>query len=410
LSQQQTQPSPRPRLTIACENYRPERTATGQLIADLAEGLAPWFDVEVLTAQPKYNGTYRDQPGSEQRSGVQIRRLWSTRFRKESRLGRLANWLSFLGSLLLAITRRRDERTYLFVTNPPVAPWALLLSRARKQRSFVLVHDLYPDLAEAIGAVKTGGLVSRVFDAVNRSCFRRADGIVALGEDMRTRLTSKLGKGAPLHVIPNWADGALIAPAAKSSSEFATDIGLDNRFVFLYAGNLGLFQDLETLVDAVETLPALEVEPALVFVGDGGKRAVLEARARRSDRVFVHDFVPYKRLGDLYAAADVGLIALEPGVEKTNVPSKTYSILAAGKPFIAVCDGSRDLQALADDGCGICVPNQAARVAARMTALLFDPMARQSMGRRAREVFDERFSREAAIARYRDLLYPQEAI
>jgi glycosyltransferase involved in cell wall biosynthesis len=403
------QSPPRPSLTIVSENYRPERTSTGQLIADLAEGLTPWFDVEVLTAQPKYNGQYGHQPRAERTNSVRVRRLWTTRFRKESRLGRLANWLSFLGSLLLAMARRRDERTYLFVTNPPVAPWALLLARARKQRSFVLVHDLYPDLAEAIGVVKAGGFVSRVFDAVNRYCFRRAEGIVALGEDMRARLTSKLGKGTRLAVIPNWADGDLIAPAAKSSSEFAAANGLDNRFVFLYAGNLGLFQDLETLVDAVETLPALEVEPALVFVGDGGKRPALEARARGSDRVFVHDFLPYERLGDLYAASDVGLIALEPGVEKTNVPSKTYSILAAGRPFIAVCDGSTDLQALADDGCGVCVPNSAARVAARMISLMVDPMARQSMGRRAREVFEERFSREAAIARYRDLLYPQEA-
>jgi glycosyltransferase involved in cell wall biosynthesis len=403
------QSPPRLRLTIVSESYRPERTSTGQLIADLAEGLAPSFDVEVLTAQPKYNGQYSHQPRTEKTKGVRVRRLWSTRFRKESPVGRLANWLSFLGSLLLAMAQRRDERSYIFVTNPPVAPWALLLARARKQRSFVLVYDLYPDLAEAIGAVRSGGLVSRVFDAVNRYCFRRADGIVALGDDMRARLMSKLGGQARLHVIPNWADGALIAPAPKSSSEFAAANGLDDRFVFMYAGNLGLFQDLETLVDAVETLPALEVEPALVFVGDGGRRPVLEARARRSNRVFVHDFVPYERLGDLYAAADVGLIALEPGVEKTNVPSKTYSILAAGKPFIAVCDGSRDLQRLADDGCGICVPNHAARVAARMTGLLFDPMARQSMGHRAREVFEARFSREAAIARYRDLLYPQEA-
>jgi len=395
---------PKPNLTIVSESYWPERNSTGQLITELAESLTPWFDVEVLTAQPKYNGVYGHQPELETRNQTRVSRLWATRYRKESRLGRLCNWFSFFASLLFAVARRRGPRIYLFVTNPPVAPWALLLARALGQRTFVLVYDLYPDLAEAIGAVRRGGVWSKLFDAVNKYCFRRADGIIALGEDMRLRLTSKLRARAPIHVIPNWANGQLISPAPKHSSRFAAKAGLEDRFVFLYAGNLGLFQDLEALVRAVETLPALEVEPALVFVGDGGKRRRLEVLARASNRVSIHDFLPYEQLGDLYAAADVGLIALEPGVEKTNVPSKTYSILAAGKPFLAVCDSSTDLERLAEDGCGVCVPNDPDLVAAAMLSLMADPASRECMGRRAREVFDRCFSREAAIDRYRQLL------
>ena len=273
----------------------------------------------------------------------------------------------------------------------------------------MLVYDLYPDLAEAIGAVRRGGIMSKLFDAVNKYSFRRADAVIALGEDMRLRLASKLGARAPIHVIPNWANGALILPRPKHSSSFAASAGLEGRFVFLYAGNLGLFQDLETLVQAVEALPALEVEPALVFVGDGSKRPRIEALARTSNRVFVHDFVPYVELGDLYAAADVGLIALEPGVEKTNVPSKTYSIMAAGKPFLAVCESSTDLHSLADDGCGVCVQNDVYQVTQAMMSLMAVPNARECMGRRARDVFDNRFSRESAIDRYRTLLQSERS-
>ena len=393
----------KPRVAIVCENYWPEPASTGQLITELAESLVPWFRVEVLTAQPKYNGAYARQPGTAIRNGVKVTRSWASAFNKRSRFGRLSNWLSFLAGIVVAVALR-PSRTFLFVTNPPVAPWALLVARGLGRRSFVLVYDLYPDLAEAIGVVSGRGLVARAFDAVNKFCFRRADCVIALGSDMQQRLREKLGTDAEIQVIPNWANGELITPLPKLLSKFASENDLHDRFVFLYAGNLGLFQDLETLVEAVESLPRGEKEPALMFVGDGGKRTMLESLAQRSSRVYVHDYVPYEDLGDLYAAADVGLIALEPGVEKTNVPSKTYSILAARKPFLAVCASSSDLEALAEAGCGICVPNDAEAVSRAMAALMDDTTLADAMGRRGREVFEREFSREVAVRRYRKLL------
>ncbi len=147
-----------------------------------------------------------------------------------------------------------------------------------------------------------------------------------------------------------------------------------------------------------------EREPVLVFVGNGEKRQRVEELARGSMRVQVHDYVPYERLGDLYRAASVGLIALEPGVEQTNVPSKTYSIMAAGLPFLAVCSGSSDLTALDALGCGVCVPNDRDQVAAAMTRFLDDESYRSTAGAAARRTFEERFSRKAAVERYHRVL------
>jgi len=208
-------------------------------------------------------------------------------------------------------------------------------------------------------------------------------------------------------IIPNWADGGLIAPRGKCESDFARANGLEHRFVFLYAGNLGLFQDLETLIQAVESLPEHPSNPVLVFVGDGGKRPMVEAMAKGSKRVLIFDYLPYEQLGDLYASADVGMIALEPGVERTNVPSKTYSILAAGRPFVAVCTSSTDLEDLASEGCGVCTPNDVERVAQSMLEFMDEPQRAPTMGKRAREIFDRRFSRESTIEKYCQLLIPE---
>lgn len=395
--------SRRPRLTIVCENYWPEVASTGQLITELAEGLSADFAVEVLTAQPRYHGTYSRRPRRESRNGVTIRRLLCSRFSKSIPIGRLVNWLTFLASLCLAVTMRWRRRTYLIVTNPPTAPWAAVVTRALRQRTYILIYDLYPDLAEAVGAVTRGGALARAFDAVNRLSFRRANGLIALGRDMKARLQEKLGDAVRIDIIPNWADPDLVSPRDKTSSGFARRHGLTDRFVFLYAGNLGLFQDLETLVHAVHSLDGESRDATLVFVGDGGKRKTLERLARQSDRVHVFDYVRYEELGDLYAAADVGLIALEPGVEKTNVPSKTYSIMAAGRPFLAVASASSDLEALADKGCGVIVNNEPSSVAASMLRFLNDREDVAAKGRRARQVFVENYTKQAIIERYRQL-------
>ena len=400
---QLTRTGDRRRLTLVCENYWPEVASTAQLITELAEGLTHHFDVEVLASQPRYHGKYDTHPPDEVHNGVRIKRLWSTKFDKKRRLGRLANWFSFLASAALAVATRWKRQTYLFVTNPPTAPWVSLVTRLQRQRSFVLVHDLYPDLAIALGMLDSASPQAHAFDRLNVAALRAATGVVALGADMQDRLRAKLGSTARIEVIPNWADGDLITARPKSSSAFAVENELTDKTVFLYAGNLGLFQDLEVLVEAVEGLDRRS-KLRLVFVGDGRKRPVIEAAARRSERVMLFDYLPHERLGDLYAAADVGLIAIEPGVEMVNMPSKTYSILASGRPFIAVAGNSRDLHRLAGLGAGIVVGNEAAQVRDAMRTLHRDVALRRSMGANARQAYADNYTRARITAEYAELL------
>ena len=208
----------RPHLTIVCENYWPEVASTGQLITDLAEGLTRWFDVEVICAQPRYHGDYGRFPAAENHNGVRVRRIWSTRFDKKRTPGRLANWLSFAASAAFTIARRWRRQTYLFVTNPPTAPWCVLLTRAQRQRAFVLVHDLYPDLAQALGVVSEGSWKARFFDGMNIAAFRASQGVVSLSTNMQERLRGKLGASTPVSVIPNWANDKVISPLSKAES------------------------------------------------------------------------------------------------------------------------------------------------------------------------------------------------
>jgi glycosyltransferase involved in cell wall biosynthesis len=301
------------------------------------------------------------------------------------------------------VATRWQRQTYLFVTNPPTAPWASLVTRLQRQRSFVLVYDLYPDLAIALRVLDAASPFAQVFDKLNLAALRQADGVIALGADMQDRLRAKLGTNGHIHVIPNWANGNLLSPQGKQFSAFACENDLLDKTVFLYAGNLGLFQDLEVLIEAVEGMDKRS-KVRLVFVGDGGKRHLIEAAARRSDRILLFDYLPYSRLGDLYGAADVGMIAIEPGVEMVNMPSKTYSILASGRPFIAVANGSKELHRLAKLGAGLVVKNDAAAVRTAMRQLHRSSAQRHSMGEKARQIFDEDYARGRVLTSYAELL------
>ena len=168
--------------------------------------------------------------------------------------------------------------------------------------------------------------------------------MIALGETMRERLVS--GKGADpdkVAVIHNWADCAAIVPGPKRN-DFSVEQGLADTFVVMHSGNVGLSQSLDTLVDAAARLsryPDLEV----VVVGDGAKRAALEARARAQSLTNIR-FLPYQpksRLHESFAAADVFVVSLKAGLAGYIVPSKLYGILAAGRPYVAAVEDDSEV-------------------------------------------------------------------
>jgi colanic acid biosynthesis glycosyl transferase WcaI len=124
----------------------------------------------------------------------------------------------------------------------------------------------------------------------------------------------------------------------------------------MYAGNVGLSQSLDAVLAAAA---ALAYEENLVFVinGQGAKRPELERRARGMSNVVFVDLQPSERLPEVLAAADLHLVPLKKGLASTSVPSKTYSILAAGRPLIAAVDpGSEVDRIVTDSGAGFAVP------------------------------------------------------
>ncbi|HZA79673.1 MAG TPA: glycosyltransferase family 4 protein, partial [Acidimicrobiales bacterium] len=262
-----------------------------------------------------------------------------------------------------------------------------------------------------LGAI-TDPRVIRVASWLERWTYRHADAVTVLSDDLRDNLVAKIeGTVAdPLdrvRVIPNFVDTERIQPRDPEAGSYRREQGLVGKRVVMYAGNVGFSQSLDLLIGAARELAD---RPDVVFVinGGGSARPDLERQAAGLDNVRFVDFQPAERLADVLAAGDVHVVPLRRGLARSSVPSKTYSILAAGRPVLASVDeGTEVARVVEKAGAGVAVPpDDPEAFTAALTALLDDPDRARAIGAAGR-AFVERWASPAAVAERYETLFEE---
>ena len=385
-------------------SYWPDTGATGQLLTELAEDLVAkhGMDVTVVTGYPLAGG--EPLPSFETRNGVRIVRARGTTFSPRRFTGRATNYLTYFLSAVWAALRLPRQDVTIALTDPPIIGLAALAARPRHGVIF-FCQDIFPEVAGLLEDFHSP-LINALLERLNRFVVRRAVRIVALGDTMASRLIH--GKGADpakLTIIHNWADPSAIVPSAKTN-HFATAHGLASSFVLLHAGNIGLSQNLDVVIDAAALLkPRRDI--VILFIGDGNRRLALQSSAasRGLDNVRFLPFQPRDQLRWTYASSDVCLVSLKAGLAGYIVPSKLYPILAAGRPYIAAVEPLSEVAALTErHRCGVRVdPGDAVQLADAIRRLADQPGERDSMGARAR-LASELFSRDRQVAAHAQVI------
>lgn len=397
------------RVLFLTQFFYPEAAATAQLLTELAVELVKrGMTVTVYTSQPTYHERRR-LPRQEEFHGVRIVRLFSTRFDKQRLFGRMANGLTFFLTVLLRLLFSRGREPLLIVSTPPFLGWVgWLVWLIQRRRYVLLVHDVYPDVAIRLGYMKEGGIVARFWKALNRKMYRHAATVIVLGERMKQVVEYHIGNdGTPVKVIHNWADGQFIVPRHKEGNWFAQKYGLVGKTVVLYSGNLGLFHDLETLIEAADRLREVK-DVVFLFVGEGGKKKKLIRMVQQKGLRNV-EFLPYQPRDHLpysLPAGDIGVVTLERGVEGLCVPSKLYFYLAAGHAILALVGKDSEVADIIERcECGVRV--EQGDVEGVVNALMRwrdDPSLLKEMKTRARHCFERYFTKEQAVAKYYNIL------
>lgn len=395
-------------------SFYPDTAATGQLLTELCEDLvrAHGCRVSVVAGVPLLPapaGEIHQQHGlmfsREQYRGIEILRARGTRFSRRRFLGRFSNYLTYFLSACYAGLRLDRPDVIVALTDPPIVGLAAYLASRRFSAPLIMSYqDIFPEVARLLEDFHSQ-TVSSVLEAINRFLVRKADRVVALGSTMRAKLID--GKGADAArtlVIPHWADCSEIVAGEKRNA-FAEAHGLVDRFVVMHSGNIGLSQNLEGVVEAAACLKeAPDIQ--FIFIGDGVKRRALEDRVRSLGLRNVR-FLPYQpkeRLAESFAAADLFIVSLKPGLAGYIVPSKLYGILAAGRPYVAAVEEACEVAAITRRyDCGVLAdPQNPDDLARQILALYRDPGRARRLGLNARQAALE-FNRPRQVAAYYSL-------
>lgn len=409
MDQSRTQSGVGAAVTFVSQYFWPEETATADMLSGIAFGLAArGMGVSAIAGQPAYRRATR-LPRVLNERGLTVRRVPSTRCDKNRRIGRILNTVTFAASTFSVCQMGRRNAPLLAVTNPPLLPWVARSTKALRRTPYLLVvHDVYPQIAVALGHLRAGSWIERLWRRLNRWSYRGAARIIALGECMaevlRRELPPQLRENVV--VIPNWADGKNIQPFPRDGHPTLSEWRVKDQFVVQYSGNIGLFHEIETLVDAAARLRESNVR--FVFLGDGGQLPWLRetVEKRGLGNVTLLPFQPKERLPLTLTACDAGLVTLKEAATGLCVPSKFYGILAAGKPVIAVMNERCEVaQAVRRHRCGLVLePGNAEKLAAEIVRLQSDKVRLREMGRAARKAFDADYTVETATGRYADVI------
>jgi glycosyltransferase involved in cell wall biosynthesis len=295
----------------------------------------------------------------------------------------------------------------LVVTNPFVLVSAAHVYRIMSRVPYVYVlHDLYPDILVPLRVLRQSSPALRVLRLAQKVWLHAAARVVALGRCMRDHVSQEYGIPAErVEVVTNWSDLNRIVPQPRTT-HFRAMHGI-RGFLALYSGNIGLFHDVETVLDAALLLGERAPGVTIGFVGRGGGKEQLRMRIHQEciTNVRLFDYVPEADLPDLLASADVHLVTLASGTRGLAVPLKFYNALASGRPVVAVMDENEITSVLDEHECGMHVrPGQGARLADAVAELAASPERVSLMGTRARHLAATDYSISFAARRYQKLL------
>ena len=381
------------------EYYPPDTSATAKMAVQVAETLAQYHQVTVLAGRPSYDPD-EFYPFAflrrDVRNRVTVERVGSTAYPRHKMRRRVSNYLSYLA---LAVPRALAIRpdVILAMTDPPVAGIAGAFIARLARRPFVYnIRDMYPDMAIGGDIVNPSRWIER-WEKMHRRALRQAARVIVLGDDMRERILSKGIDPARVVVV---RDGTSFPASMPDRIDpIVQEIRSGFPFVALHAGNLGFYGAWSTLLEAAKILS--NENTGLVFIGDGANRASLEASAAGSPNVRFLPFRPFEQVQHVMMAGDVHIVTVKRGLEGVVVPSKLYSILAAGRPVLAVAAANSDAaRIVCDAGCGMAAdPDDPTAVAAAIRTLRSDPARLAEMGRRSRETA-EKYARVNELARF----------
>ena len=362
--------------------------------------------VTVLTGQPNYpegrvfSGYSAWQTKTEFFNGAEVFRLPLVPRGKRSAIRLAMNYVSFILSALLLgplmLRRRNFDAVFVYAPSPLLqALPAIFISWYKKVPLVVWVQDLWPESLAATGFVRNKIILRWVAKVIN-FLYRHTDLILVPSAAFIKPIAELGGSPDRIAYFPNAYIPEQFASTETAAETKALVERIAGGFSVVFAGNLGVAQSLDTILDAAERLRVADVPVRFFFVGSGSRSDWLkdQLRQRKLTNVEVSGRFPSESMGLIYAEASALLVSLrdEP-IFALTIPSKVQGYLAAGRPVIASLNGE-GARVIRDANAGFaCRAGDGDALANAITALFnLDKDARQELGENGRLYAEQHFS------------------
>lgn len=364
------------KLWIITELFPPDETSTSYIMGEIANAMAKKYSVGVICGPEVYDKRKKIdvEHRFELHEGIEVHRAGGTGLDKNTAVGKAISFL-LMSKRMMSLVRKyvREGDKVLMVTNPaPMVPLMAWLKRRIGFELNILVHDVFPENTRPAGLkLPLYGMFKRVFD----KAYSNADQLIALGRDMKNVLARKVARynqNTKIVVIENWADIINIRPKPFP----------EGKIVLEYAGNIGRVQGLEKVIDVLPD----DIEFHLYGTGAMEERL----KEKGHENVFFHGPYFRSRQNDVLAACDMAVVTLQEGMYGLGVPSKTYNILASGRPILFFGPEDSEIDLLVrENNIGYCGwPDE------------WNRNHLEEMGRRARVLAETKYSEKTILDKF----------
>lgn len=389
-------------LWIISELFPPEETSTGYIMGEIAVALTQKYNVKVICG-PKVYDDKKIMVGDEAIDKIiQIFRVPAVKENKGSKLSRIKKFVMMSWRLYRTAKKqiKRGERV-LMVSNP--FPLIVLMGYLKRSRAFnlsLLVHDVFPE--GLYTEIQIPSWIYSFAETVFNRAYSSVDTLISIGRDMKDIMYAKCCESAKppkIVAIENWGDITTIKPRESNNSGYIR---------IQYAGNIGNSQGLNDFVELFHDAANPNVH--LDIWGTGSAEESLKQRvAELNCSSHIHFHGPYtrKEQDQVLNDADIALIVLVKGMYGLGVPSKSYNIMAAGKPIFYIGDrGSEIWLTIQDNAIGYCFePDDKNGIISFIRSLSLDQLPSLVMkGKIARKVVERKYSKEIILNKFLDVI------
>lgn len=392
------------KIVVGTEYYFPETSAaSGFYLTGIAETLTDKYDVDVICVSQNLRNNKRIK--HEKINGVNITRLSGGSIDKDKLVFRAFkfSYLAIQYFFRFMFKVKKNDKLCV-VTNPaPIIFIGSIIKRLKGIEYTIIVHDVFPENLLSTDLISQESFLYRILLRLFNWSYKQSDKLIVLGSDMQMILAKKLQDySGEIVVVPNWSETKDISTNGKEHNEIVRELGLEDKTIFGFAGNIGRAQGIPNLLAGIEQLDATDIH-FLVFGSGALLGLLLDTEKKKANLTYAGSF-PRNEKNKFLTACDVAIVTLLKGVAGLGVPSKTYDIMASGRPILVIADEYSEIVKLIQEHdigwyCPPDDPDQLTKIALNISST---PEEIRAKGKKARRLAEQYYDRTLILDKYLD--------